>query len=190
MTIKIRVRAKSSADDFREVSVADDGAWARCNCGGFDGVICSHIDAVLIAGERAMVHANDLALADRAVALVGGKITPPETWRGTWRRELKWRGIYPTGAVRRTYVRKGDRPVVAFTGQMGRGRDAMEQAARDNGWDVVKSASGNLDVLVAADPLAMSDKLAKARANAIPIVSPDEWAILMLDGVLPRAGTG
>lgn len=66
MTINIRVRAKTDNDSWRIITVEESGSPVSCDCGGFDGIICSHIDAVLICEERAMVHTDDLTLADQA----------------------------------------------------------------------------------------------------------------------------
>lgn len=185
MTISFRVKAKTESGGFRTVSVSDDGSEVTCDCAGFDGEICSHIDAVLIAGERAMVWPGDEADADRAAALCGGHLAVPDHWRGTWRREYDWRGISRTERRKRVYVRKSDRPLVCFTGKFpGHNRDEMMADARAHGWDVVNSPSAHLDVLVAADPLARTAKLDKARAHAIAIVTPDEWADVRDDGVL------
>lgn len=181
----IRVSAKTSADDFRTVSVALDGSAISCDCEGFSGGFCSNIDAVLVAGERAMVHVEDLDFADQAMALVAGRIAIPETWRGSWRRELKWRGLSREGSRSRQYERADGRPRVCFTGAMVGTREEMKAQARENGWETVGAVSKLTDVLVAADPTANSSKLVKARANGTAIVTPEEWKLLMTDGVLP-----
>nr|DAI68353.1 MAG TPA: DNA ligase-like protein [Caudoviricetes sp.] len=183
MTIRIRVKAKTEAGGWRTVRIADL-VDVSCDCGGFKSGICSHIDAVLIAREQAMVHPDDIEVAQHQAELLEGLIDVPKTWRGTWRRELAWRGISRTGLARRRYVRQSDKPLVAFTGC--RNRAAMLAQAQANGWDVTDDPSKYLDVLVAANPTGGSRKLKVARDAAIPIVSPEEWEILMTDGVLPR----
>lgn len=134
-----------------------------------------------------MVLPEDIGLADRATALMRGRIAVPESWRGHWRGNLRWRGISHEGRMRRLPERVGHKPIVVFTGEMPAGsRDAMKAEAIRNGWDVTGKVSGYTDVLVAADPSGSSAKLTAARANGTPIITPDEWADLMLDGALPR----
>lgn len=182
MTICIRVKAKTEFGGWRTIKIVDD-VDVSCDCDGFKSGICSHIDAVLVAGEQAMVHPDDLDIAQREAELLAGLITVPKTWRGTWRRELAWRGISRSGLSRRRYIRQSDRPLVAFTGC--KNRAAMLVQAKANGWDVTDEPSSYLDVLVAANPTGSSAKLRKARDASIPVVSPDEWEALMTDGVLP-----
>ncbi|MEZ5688710.1 MAG: BRCT domain-containing protein [Caenibius sp.] len=176
MTYSIRVRAKSNPEEWRTITVSDDGTNVECDCAGFDGAICSHIDAVLIAGERAMVWPGDEAMADRAAPLVCKWFQLPDYWRGSWRREFDWRGISREQRRKRVYKRKSNKPLVCFTGKFtDYDRDEMKADARTHGWDVVDSPSAHLDVLVAADPMGPSAKLKKARANAIPIITVEEW---------------
>lgn len=183
MPVVIRVSAKTAADEYRMVTVADDGSAYRCDCAGFGGLICSHIDAVLVAQERAMVHPEDWVAADRAVTLVGETIVVPDGWKGAWRKNLRWRGLSSRGSVRRK--RDSGKPVVCFTGTLDRPRSALLAEAVEMGWETIDSASPNIDVLVAADPLGSSGKLKAARKNGTPIVTREEWSILMTDGVLP-----
>ncbi len=61
----------------------------------------------------------------------------------------------------------------------------MIAEARANGWDTINSPSQYTDVLVAADPDAKSAKLLAARGFGTPIVSSEDWTLLMQDGVLP-----
>lgn len=189
MSVSFRVMAKTMHGAWRTVTVSDDGLKIECDCSGFDGEICSHIDAVLIAGERAMVMPDDLEAARRCASLVRGRIEVPHHWRGSWRRELGWRGISREDRGKRVYVRNSAKPLVCFTGKFpGANRDEMLAQAKVNGWDVVNSPSAHLDVLVAADPMGRSAKLDKAREFAIPIVSPEEWAAVMEDGDLTERG--
>lgn len=183
MPLVIRVSAKTRVAEYRTITVAEDGSFVECDCNGFGGLICSHIDAVLVAQERAMVHSDDLVLADRACALVGARIVVPDDWRGAWRKNLRWRGLSSRGAKRR--VRDDSKPRVCFTGAMDRPRAELTSEAELNGWEVMGSPSPYTDVLVAADPLGTSGKLKKARQHGTPIVSPEEWSLLMTDGVLP-----
>jgi hypothetical protein len=183
MPVTIRVSAKTAADEYRIITVADDGSTFGCDCGGFSGLICSHIDAVLVAQERAMVHPDDWLAADSAVVLIGASIVLPDDWKGAWRKNLRWRGLSSRGSVRRR--RDSSKPVVCFTGTLDRPRSALLAEAVERGWETIDSASPNIDVLVAADPLGNSGKLKAARRNGTPIVTREEWSILMTDGVLP-----
>lgn len=185
MEICFRVKAKTGLEAWRIVTVSGEGDVIHCDCAGFDGLICSHIDAVLVAGERAMVASDDLEAADKAAMLTAGKIVLPETWRGSWRRKLDWRGISHVERRKRSYVRDSSKPLVCFTGNCGRPRTDLTSEAKANGWEVVNRPSAHLDVLVAADPTGKSAKLQVARTHAIPIVDIEIWASLMLDGEIP-----
>jgi hypothetical protein len=92
MNMQIRVVSQSIPDYYHLVTVSDDGAKVSCSCPALGG-FCSHIDAVLVANERAMVHPDDLAIADEARALTLGKIAVPSSWKGSWRGEFGWRGL-------------------------------------------------------------------------------------------------
>jgi len=184
MQVSIRVRGKTDPSSCRKVTVDRLSGAVKCDCGGFNGEICSHIDAVLIAGERAMVWPGDEALADEAARLMDGRLSIPDYWKATWRRNYHWRGISPEARRKRTYVRQSDKPLVCFTGNCGRPRSELMAEAKEKGWDVVNNASAHLDVLVAADPTANSAKLKKARACAIAIVSPEDWVLLQDNGEL------
>lgn len=177
--------AKSDPSDHRTIQVAQDGSAVSCDCAGFDGSICSHIDAVLIAAERAMVFEADRAAADRACAIVSGRITVPSTWKGSWRRETRWRGLIGLRQRRRP-DRDSTKPLVCFTGALEHPRAELIKAAKEAGWETINTPSPYTDVLVAADPCGNSAKLRAARANNTPIVSPDQWREIMLDGVLPE----
>lgn len=182
-TYRVRVGSKRAPGTFHIVTVLADGSGAVCDCDGFDGLICSHIDAVLIAGERAMVPLEDHALANLASAAVEGRIAPPSTWQGSWRRDLAWRCL-SSRAPRRRLGQSG-KPVVCFTGSMPRPRKELVVEADGAGWETVDSPSPVISVLVAADANGKSVKLAYARKNGIPIVALDDWPAVLADGVLP-----
>lgn len=184
MTITIRVKAKTDPEAFRVITVGDDGSSIVCDCDGFIGGICSHIDAALVAQERAMVHPDDWRSADRAAALVGTRIVVPTDWKGSWRKNLRWRGLSSRGSVTRR-VRDHSKPLVCFTGTLDRARAELIAEAENAGWETINSPSPYTDVLVAADPLGNSNKLKAAREHGTPIVSCEEWSTLMTDGVLP-----
>ena len=181
----IRVRAKTRGDGHRQLSVSDDGLTVVCDCGGFtSGQFCSHIDAVLLAGERDMVLEDDHGFADQAMALTKELIVVPENWKASWRSNMPWRGLSQKGA-RRQRVRGSGKPLVCFTG--GKNRADWTHAARVNGWETIDSPSRFTDVLVAADPVGASRKLIAARQNGTAIVTYEQWQVLTLDGVLPAA---
>jgi hypothetical protein len=184
MAITIRVRAKTDPEQFRVIAVSDDGSSIVCDCDGFSDGICSHIDAVLVAHERAMVHPDDLQFIDSAAAIVGTRIVIPRDWKGSWRKNLRWRGLSGRGNVTRR-VRDHSKPLVCFTGTLDRPRAELIAEAEHGGWETVNSPSPFTDVLVAADPLGNSSKLKAARKHGTPIVTREEWSILMTDGVLP-----
>ena len=181
--ITVRVAAKTLDGDFRNLSISENGDAVECDCAGFDGDICSHIDAVLVANERAMVPEEDWEKADRAVALTLGKIKIPSHWQGAWRKNLRWRGLASKGSTRR--VRDASKPMVCFTGTLDRPRADLIREAHESGWETIDSPSPHIDVLVAANPSGNSAKLAAARKHGIPIITCDEWATLMSDGALP-----
>lgn len=184
MSLIVRVRAKT-ANEFRLISVEDDGSKVICNCDGFKDGICSHIDAVLIANERGMVPLEDWPIADAAYKITAGKITVPLTWKGTWRREFRWRGV--------SRVRAGHNPrnsgnmLVCFTGAYpGKSRRELIAEANANGWDTTNQPSPFTDVLVCADPTGNSAKLKEARKNNTAILSCEEWPDLLAHGVFPN----
>jgi hypothetical protein len=180
--ITFRVKAKSEELGWRRVTV-DDAGQARCDCVGFDGAICSHIDATLIAGERGMVHGDDLALADSAQS-AASVIAVPSTWKGTWRREYWWRGI----SRRRPSInpRTSGKPLVCFTGTgPSKDRKTWLAEARAGGWDTTDEPSPFTTVLVVADRSAMTAKMGLARKNKTAIVDYGEWVVLLADGEVP-----
>lgn len=186
MTITIRVQAKNDAEEYRIITVGSDGSSVICDCDGFDGRICSHIDAVLLAQERAMVHSDDWGAADHAVVLAGSRIVVPGDWKGSWRKNLRWRGLSSRGSVsRRAKIRDHNKPLVCFTGTLDRPRAELIAEAERCGWETIDSPSPFTDVLVAANPLGSSRKLKAARRHGTPIVTSEEWASLLTDGVLP-----
>jgi len=183
MPISIRVIAKTAAAQPRTIVVSDDGGSVSCDCAGFGGDFCSHIDAVLVAQERAMVVADDIDLARRAIEVIAGRLCPPESWMGAWRKNLRWRGLTGEGRSRR--VRDQAKPLVCFTGTLDQPRSKLIEEARTYGWETIDVPSPFIDVLVAADPQGSSGKLKTARKNGTPIITREEWSVLMTDGVFP-----
>lgn len=184
--MKIRVQSKSAAEEYRLISVSPDGARVLCDCDGFDGTICSHIDAALIAQERAMVHPDDRTTAEKAINAIAGRLTIPTDWKGSWRKNLRWRGLSSRGPINRK-IRDESKPLVCFTGKLHRERADLITEAEASGWETIDSPSPYTSVLVAADPSGTSSKLVKARKNGTPIITGEEWAMLIEDGVVPPA---
>jgi len=186
--LSFRCKSKTE-DEFRVIKVDPIRRTVICDCNGFDGTICSHIDATLLAGERFMVPEADHTTADRASKLVAGSIVVPNDWRGAWRKNNVWRGLSVPRGPRQTVDMTeefGDdyysRPKVCFTGTGPRARRQLLEEARLAGWQAVDDFQSGIKVLVAEDPTKNSNKLKKARQFAVPILSYEEWDTLHVDG--------
>lgn len=180
-SVRIRVAAKTELDAWRVVKIV--GRSINCDCAGFRDGICSHIDAVIVSGETAMVHPDDRELARQCSQQLRSLVEVPKDWKASWMRETKWRGLQVQPAQKRNYVRISDRPLVAFTGC--KNRKAMIEEAKANGWDVTDEPSAHLDVLVAANPSANTNKIKAARTNNVPIIHEHDWSEVMVTGVIP-----
>lgn len=182
----VRVKAKTQGGVFRQISISDDGSSVACDCQGYSAGFCAHIDAVLVAGERAMVIEDDHPIADLAMTLVAKTIATPENWKAAWRNNRAWRGLSRSG-TRRAVQRRDGKSIVCFTGGKAEARNRTEfrAEAEANGWATINSASRSTDVLVADDVYARSGKLKAARAYGTLIVSYGDWQNLMTDGVIP-----
>ena len=184
--ISFRCAAKTDDDEFRIVSVIWPGPQISCDCDGFNHHYCSHIDATLVAGERAMVPRADWPAADEAMIDVSGFVMVPPDWRASWRKNMAWRGLVLRSKPRRTGLT--GKPLVCFTGAMPRPRKLLCKEAVAAGWETVDAPHSKIDVLVATDPTGSSAKLKFAREHGIPILVFDEWTSLTIDGefVEPR----
>lgn len=186
----LQFRCKSKTDDgYRIVKVDPSRRRASCDCGGFDGTICSHIDATLIAGERFMIPDEDRDIADKSMKVLSGHLFAPPWWSAAWRKNNVWRGLATPRGPRQTAAMTdeyGDdyylRPKVCFTGTGPRGRKQLLEEARRTGWQAVDDFQADIAVLVAEDPTRQTNKLKKARQDGVPIVSYDEWDALQADG--------
>lgn len=191
MPISYRVHAIKVGFPDRTITIADDGSEVSCDCDGFNDTFrysavkfCSHIDATLIANERAMVPPEDWETVERALRQIRIKLAPPSEWKASWRKNLKWRGLSRQGAV--VNPRDTSKPLVCFTGTLpGKTRKEWIEEARELGWETTNEPSRFTDVLVAGDPSAASAKLKVARKFSTAIVTSEEWLSLMNDGVLP-----
>jgi len=182
--LAFRVLSKRDVGVYWTVSVSDVDQTAHCNCSAFT-TMCSHIDATLIANERAMVHPDDRDIADKAYLVCLGVIAAPKSWKGIWRKNLAWRGL--SGGPRKiANPRTSGKPLVCFTGKLPpKERKDWIAEARAHGWETTDEPSRFTDVLVAADPSGNSAKLKLARKHQTPVVDAEEWLAVMVDGVLP-----
>lgn len=178
---QFRCRSKTEPDLLHTITI--QAKSASCSCDGFDGIICSHIDATLIAGERAMVPQEDWAVADQAMSAVAGRIVIPPAWKASWRKLLWWRGLSPSRIIT---IRTGltGNPIVCFTGKIPKPRSEIFEDAVARGWEPVDRPHSQTCVLVAADVEGNSIKLQSAREHGIPILSYEEWQTLTTDGEL------
>lgn len=181
---RIRVLAKTEPDQIRTIQASGDGSCVQCDCDGFDGFFCSHIDAVLCARERAMVLTEDHDFADLLSDLVCESIQPPPSWKASWRGNMAWRGL----STRRR--RDALKPIVCFTGKLRRPRSELLREAEERGWETINSPSSKITVLVAEDPMGKSGKLRAARNNGTPILTSDDWESLLLDWDSENSDTG
>ena len=194
---EIRYRCKAKTGNaFRTITVDTKRLIASCDCQGFSDSarsFCSHIDATLIAGERHMIPEDDHNLANQAMSILIGQLSPPENWKSSWRANNVWRGLSLPRKPRPRQVKNmkdqfGSNyyslPKVCFTGKGPISRKLLIQAARESGWQAVDSFQSGIKVLVAEDPTKNTAKLNKAREFSTPILSYDEWETLNLDGII------
>lgn len=187
--IKFWCQAKTE-DAHREIKVDTVGLVATCSCKLHQpGHFCAHLDATLIAGERHMVPQDDHAKADKAMVAMAGNIAAPLGWKAAWRNNMSWRGLSKPRIPRLLVdhsLEHGDdyyeRPKICFTGTGPIKRKDLLEQARVAGWQAVDDVQRGLRVLVAEDPTRDVSKLQKARKQAIPIISYEEWATLTLEG--------
>lgn len=185
MTIRIRVQAKTE-DAFRIIRYDVYSNELSCSCCTDDYPFCSHIDAVLIAGERHMVHPEDRETADLLMRDIPPIAIPPD-WKGSWRRNKRWRGI---PVIERTHQTKyadlldvggGPAPVVVFTGQFDVSRNELVAEARLNGWQTAGTTRNDVKFVVASSDLFSSNKVNAARKKGIPVIGLAEWRSIMLN---------
>ncbi|MDH6235137.1 hypothetical protein M2281_005759 [Mesorhizobium soli] len=180
--IKFRCVSQRFADVYYEISAGSKSC--SCQCDGYFEGWCSHIDATIVCGERAMVHPDDLDLAARASARLRGKLKAPDDWKASWRRNMRWRGLATRKFVPSTVGLSG-RPVVCFTGAMDRPRKEFLAEAEKSGWEPVNRVHSKITVMVSSDPHSATAKMDFARWRGIPILSPEEWEEARDFGVLP-----
>ena len=182
--LEIRCLAKTEPGVYRRMLVDDQGrVFCECQNGGF----CSHIDAVIVAGEIAMVHPSDIDAARRAHELFSDLHVAPMGWSASWRQNRRWRGFEVQD---RSGWRQLDqsRPVVCFTGKAtdGRERKHYKTEAEGAGWTVADKANVHTQLLVTDDVNSTSRKAKLARRDNVPMVSYEDWPMFRDSPPSPR----
>jgi hypothetical protein len=177
-----RCASQSESAKFWTICVSATSLHVRCDCPGFnDRGFCSHIDATLVAGERAMIPEEDRSTAIDLMRRLDGCVVAPSGWKANWRRNLIWRGFHSRASVRRG-IPPSEMPVVCFTGKFPEPRTVLVQRAEGMGWETVDRAHSKIDVLVAENAAWGANKLRFARECGIPVLSYEEWMMLTPDG--------
>jgi hypothetical protein len=180
--LSFRCSSQSEPAKFWMICVSLPSLKVRCGCPGFNDIgFCSHIDATLIAGERAMIPEEDRAVASELVRRLDGSVVAPPGWKSNWRRNLIWRGFGFRASVRRG-ISPSEMPVVCFTGKFPEPRKVLAQRAERMGWEAIDRAHSKIDVLVAENAAWETNKLRFAREYGIPVLSYEEWMMLTADG--------
>lgn len=188
---KLSFFCKSPVKDARPYQIVFDTETddLSCSCQHFTKAkFCSHIDATLIAGERAMIEEEDQPIADEIMTILQQKkkaISVPDDWKASWRADLEWRGFFED--KRATWYRDGKKiPAVCFTGKdpknPQKSRASYLKEAEAKGFHVSKLFCKSLNIVVAPSPLTNTNKVKGAAAWNIPVLSYDEWALLTADG--------
>ncbi len=166
-------RCRSMSEEvFYHIEVPSTG-HVTCSCQGTNW--CSHIEATLVFGERAMVYPDDRAAADRAQALAKGRLDRPRWWKATWQSNRRWRGLAVKEPKALDLLRQGV-PVVSLEGR-GKKRTRAEELARRNGWETVYAPTKG--VLIHVSDAANDDPRCKrARELGIATVTHDHWPLI------------
>lgn len=176
--IQFRVKSKGFKY-YRTVSINTKNLDITCDCPGFDRGICRHIDATLYHGERHMVHADDVDLADKAMKLVEGKKTTPSHFKSTWKRDSVWRGVADPRPRNNLPGAK-----VCFTGKAANGltrKDLIDEAI-SLGWNAVSNYQNNMKYVVASHPDSGSKKIREALKSGAKVISYDDWEAIKMGG--------
>lgn len=169
----IRCLSKTEPGVYRQIYVDKQGR-ALCECNG--GSFCSHIDAIIVAGEIAMVHPSDVSAARRVHELFSHLYEAPLGWAASWRKNLKWRGFEVQDRSGWRQLERS-KPVVCFTGKAADGRERKHYKAEAEaaGWTVADKANIHTQLLVTDDVNSNSNKAKLARKNNVPMISYDQW---------------
>ena len=163
-------RCKSmTADEYHHIEVPVQG-HVTCSCRGESW--CSHIEATLVAGERAMVPKEDRVEADRAQVLAKGRIGPPPDWKSNWRNNRRWRGMSMRESNAMTMMRAGT-PVVSMQGT-GLTKRQSARIAQNNGWGIVPSPVKGVIVHVSDEPEG-DQKREHALSLGIIVLTHEQW---------------
>lgn len=165
-TLVFRCSSMSSAD-YHYIEIPEKGP-VICTCKGESW--CSHIEATLVAGERAMVHPEDRTIADKAQVMAKGRIGPPENWKSNWRSNKKWRGIKIRPSKAMQFLNSG-MPVVCFD-ESSKTKECL-RIASDNGWSVVSRPTKGVIIHVSND--IETDTSKQAAGRGITIVTTEQW---------------
>lgn len=175
-------RCKSMTyDEYHHIEVPAAG-YITCSCQGASW--CSHIEATLVCGERAMVPPEDRLEADKAQVIARGRLHAPEDWKAVWRANRKWRGL-PPRETKAMSILRGGRPVVSMEGR-GKLRSQAEQIAQENQWEVVSSPSRGVLVHVTDRPDG-NPRIEQARKLDILVLTHDEWPRIASIGHMLRS---
>lgn len=171
MTSQIQTfRCRSmSSDEFYLIEVPETG-HVICSCQGVNW--CSHIEATLVYGERAMVPEEDYPAANRAMVLAKGRLEAPRGWKANWTGKRRWRGL-PLREPRAVALLKSGVPVVSFDGR-GRKRSDARTIANDNGWKDVPAPTRGVLVHV-SDAMIGDPRLERAKELDILTITYDQW---------------
>jgi hypothetical protein len=170
-TVTFRCRSMTD-DDFHYINVPAQG-HVQCSCRGESW--CSHIEATLIFGERAMVPEEDRLKADQAMALAKGRIGPTQDWKANWRGNRRWRGL-PVKEPKAMLLMKSGLPVVSMHGR-GVKRRLSRQVATRNGWSIVAAPTKGVIVHV-SDPDEGTEKIAHAESLGIIVLDHERWPMI------------
>lgn len=178
MKIFIMVKSKTDHRKHRVISIDKINHSVTCNCDGFNGVICSHIDAVICHKETAMI----LDGQEKVMALVHDFISKNKIefndpdWKASWKRQRRWRGLTVKKIEDRVICNIDySKPIVCFTGKLHAHRKELIEEAKSLGWETLNSPSPNTTILVAEDVEAKTAKIMKAKECGTIIISGEQW---------------
>lgn len=166
-------RVRSMSEDSWHVVMVPLEGHVMCSCAGVNW--CSHIDATLYIGERAMVHPSEWPEANRAQIAAKGRIGPPDGWQAHWRTNRRWRGLPPARITMLDRSRKEGRPMMSIEGR-GADRRLVQTISENAGWMVSSDPVKGCLFHVAQSHDTQSKAAEKARENGIPIATYGEWA--------------
>lgn len=166
-------RVRSMSEDAWHVVLVPLEGHVVCSCAGVSW--CSHIDATLVAGERAMVPPEEHGEANRAQIAARGRIGAPDGWQAHWRTNRRWRGLPPARITMLDRSRREGMPMMSLEGRGGE-RRLVEQISREAGWMVSPFPVRGCLFHVAPETDTTTRAAEQARAAGIPIATYSEWA--------------